>query len=162
MTWLIDIILWAMVAALAGAAYMTSGPVLRDSLRIGIKDFAGLVPRIALGVVGAGYIAAVIPQDVITGFLGPGSGWSGVALASVGGAVTPGGPVVGFALAASALKGGAGMAQVVAYVVAWSLFALQRVVMFEIPIMPARFVWFRVVVSLPLPFLAAATVMLLK
>ena len=30
---------------------------------------------IALGVVGSGYIAAIIPSEVITGWLGPDSGW---------------------------------------------------------------------------------------
>ena len=34
-------------------------------------DFINIVPRIALGVIGSGYIAAVIPQEIITGWLGP-------------------------------------------------------------------------------------------
>ena len=34
-------------------------------------EFINIVPRIALGVIGSGYIAAVIPQEVITGWLGP-------------------------------------------------------------------------------------------
>ena len=33
-------------------------------------DFINIVPRIALGVIGSGYIAAVIPQEIITGWLG--------------------------------------------------------------------------------------------
>ena len=40
--------------------------------------------------------------------------------------------------------------------VAWALFAFQRLILWEIPFMPAKFVWFRVAVSLPFPFLAAA------
>jgi hypothetical protein len=32
---------------------------------------------------------------------------------------------------------------VVAYVIAWALFALQPLIVWEIPFMPARFVWFR-------------------
>lgn len=39
--------------------------------------------------------------------------------------------------------------------IAWALFAFQRVILWEIPFMPARFVWFRAAVSLPFPFLAA-------
>jgi hypothetical protein len=38
---------------------------------------------------------------------------------------------------------------VIAYVVAWALFAFQRMILREIPFMPARFVWFRAAVSLP-------------
>jgi hypothetical protein len=58
-----------------------------------------------------------------------------------------------------ALKAGGGAPQVVAYVIAWALFAFQRVLLWEIPFMPARFVWFRAAVSLPCPFLAAAIAM---
>ena len=47
----------------------------------------------------------------------------------------------------------------IAYVVAWALFAFQRLLLWEIPFMPARFVWFRAAVSLPFPFLAAAIAM---
>ena len=69
------------------------------------------------------------------------------------------GPVVGFSIGAVALKAGGGAPQVVAYVIAWALFAFQRLILWEIPFMPARFVWFRAAVSVPFPFLAAAIAM---
>ncbi len=53
----------------------------------------------------------------------------------------------------------AAVPQVIAYVVAWALFAFQRLILWEIPFMPARFVWFRAAVSVPFPFLAAAIAM---
>ena len=77
----------------------------------------------------------------------------------IAGAATPGGPVIGFSIGAVALKSGGGMPQIIAYVIAWALFAFQRLLLFEIPFMPARFVWFRAAVSLPIPFLAAAMAM---
>jgi hypothetical protein len=156
---LIDILLWGSVAAVGFIAFQRGPKVLTDSLREGTKDFITVVPRIGLGVVGSGYIAAVIPQEIITGWLGPDSGWSGVLTAVIAGAATPGGPVVGFSIGAVALKSGGGAPQVVAYVIAWALFAFQRVILWEIPFMPARFVWFRAAVSLPFPFLAAAIAM---
>ena len=67
----------------------------------------------------------------------------------------------GFAIAAAALKGGAGAPQVIAYSVAWALFAIQRLIVFEVPMMPAYAVWMRASVSLPLPFLAAWAAMLI-
>ncbi len=69
--------------------------------------------------------------------------------------------MVGFSIGAAALKGGAGAPQVIAYVSAWALFALQRLFIWEMPVMPPRLVWLRVAASLPLPFLAAAGAMLL-
>jgi hypothetical protein len=114
-----------------------------------------------LGVVGSGYIAALLPQEVVGRWLGADSGITGLCIAVLGGAFTPGGPVIGFSIGAAALKGGAGTPQVVAYTIAWALFAVQRLFIWELPVMPERLVWLRVVASLPLPFLAAASVMLL-
>jgi hypothetical protein len=156
---IIDIILWGSVAALGFMAWQRGRTVLVSSAREGTMDFINIVPRIALGVIGSGYIAAIIPPQVITGWLGPNSGWSGVLAAVIAGAATPGGPVVGFSIGAVALKSGGGAPQVIAYVVAWALFAFQRLILWEIPFMPARLVWFRAAVSLPFPFLAAAIAM---
>jgi uncharacterized membrane protein YraQ (UPF0718 family) len=156
---LIDILLWGSVAGVGYIAWRRGRTVLVSSLREGSLEFAGIMPRIAIGVVGSGYIAAVIPQEVITGWLGPDSGWLGVLTAVIAGAATPGGPVVGFSIGAVALKAGGGPPQVTAYVVAWALFAFQRVILWEIPFMPPRFVWFRAAVSVPFPFLAAAIAM---
>jgi len=156
---IIDIILWSSVAALGFMAWQRGRTVLVSSAREGTMDFINIVPRIALGVIGSGYIAAIIPPEVITGWLGPDSGWSGVLAAVIAGAATPGGPVVGFSIGAVALKSGGGAPQVIAYVVAWALFAFQRLILWEIPFMPARFVWFRAAVSVPFPFLAAAIAM---
>ena len=156
---IIDIILWASVAVVGFIAWQRGRLILTTAVREGSMDFINIVPRIALGVIGSGYIAAVIPQEVITGWLGPDSGWLGVLTGVIAGAATPGGPVVGFSLGAVALKAGGGPPQIIAYVIAWALFAFQRLLLWEIPFMPARFVWFRAAVSLPFPFLAAAIAM---
>jgi hypothetical protein len=120
-----------------------------------------LVPRLAIGVLGSGYLAEIMPQQVVAAWLGPNSGILGTAIASVAGALTPGGPVVGFALGVAALKGGAGAPQIIAYSTAWALFALHRLFIWEMPYMPARVIWIRVLASLPLPFLAAWGAMLI-
>ena len=158
---IIDISLWGSVLVLGFIAFRRGRAVVVSAAREGTMDFINIVPRIALGVIGSGYIAAVIPPEVITGWLGPDSGWLGVLAATVAGAVTPGGPVVGFSIGAVALKVGGGTPQVIAYVVAWALFAFQRMILWEIPFMPARFVWFRAAVSVPFPFLAAAIAMVI-
>ena len=97
-----------------------------------------------LGVVGSGYIAALLPQEVVGRWLGADSGVTGLCIAVLGGAFTPGGPVIGFSIGAAALKGGAGTPQVIAYTIAWALFAVQRLFIWELPVMPQRLVWLRV------------------
>ena len=160
MNLVIDIALWAIVLALGLTLFLRDQPMFADSLRFARREFFALLPRIAIGMIGSGFIAELLPQHLIPSWLGPGTGAAGLILATFAGALTPGGPVVGFAIATAALKSGAGAPQVIAYSIAWALFALPRVLVFEIPSMPPRVVWLRVAVSLPLPFLAAWTAML--
>jgi uncharacterized membrane protein YraQ (UPF0718 family) len=157
----VNLLLWALVLVLAATAAMRGGGLLHDGVREGLIEFARLSPRIVIGVVGSGFIAAVLPKELIGTWLGPHSGFTGLAIAAIGGALTPGGPVVGFAVGSAALKSGAGAPQIIAYSTAWALYAVQRLLVWEIPMMPARVVWLRAAVSLPLPFLAAAGAMFL-
>jgi uncharacterized membrane protein YraQ (UPF0718 family) len=161
MIFFVDGLLWVIALGLGLVAASRSRTLLRDCIREGVIDCARLIPRILLGVVGSGYIAAILPEQVVGHWLGADSGFTGLCIAVIGGAFTPGGPVIGFSIGAAALKGGAGTPQVIAYTIAWALFAVQRLFIWEMPVMPQRLVWLRVIGSLPLPFLAAATAMLL-
>jgi hypothetical protein len=154
-------LLWVIVGILVLVAASRGGSLVETGLREGALDFVRLTPRVAIGVVGSGYVAAVLPPEMLAHLLGPDSGLLGTAIATLAGALTPGGPVVGFSVGVAALKSGAGAPQVIAYTTAWALFAIQRVISYEAVAMPARIVWLRVVVSIPVPFLAAAGAMLI-
>jgi hypothetical protein len=158
---LVNVLLWVLVGALALTAAVRSKALFREGATEGVRDFFLLLPRIIIGVVGSGYIAAVMPQDLITTWIGPGSGILGITIATLAGAITPGGAVVGFAVGAAALKGGGGAPQIIAYSTAWSLYALTRLVNWEVAMMPPRVVWLRAAVSVPLPFLAGLGAMLI-
>ena len=161
MTLAVNILLWLVVAALAFILSMRGRVLLNEGARVGFGEFVRLLPRIGAGVIGSGFIAEVLPKALVASWIGPGSGFLGVVVATLGGALTPGGPVVGFSIGAAALKSGAGAPQVIAYSTAWALYAIHRLVIWEVPLMPARVVWLRAAVSLPLPFMAAAIAMLL-
>lgn len=160
MTVAIDVMLWIVVGALALYARLRGRILFNEGVREGVIEFVKLLPRICIGVIGAGFVAAALPNDVIIPWVGPESGMLGAAIATIGGALTPGGPVIGFSIGAAMLKSGAGAPQVVAYTTAWALYALHRLVIYEMPMMPGRMVCLRAAVSLPLPFLAAAFAML--
>jgi hypothetical protein len=149
-------LLWVIVAALVLVAALRSGSIVETGLREGALDFLRLTPRVMIGVVGSGYVA-----EVLAGLLGPKSGLLGTAIATLAGAFTPGGPVVGFSIGVAALKSGAAAPQVIAYTTAWALFAIQRVASYEVVAMPAKVVWLRVLCSIPVPFLAAFGAMLI-
>jgi uncharacterized membrane protein YraQ (UPF0718 family) len=161
MIYLVDGLLWVIAIGLGLIAMSRSRKVFRDSVTEGAMDCVRLIPRIMLGVIGSGYIAALLPQEVMGNWFGADSGATGIIIAAVAGSITPGGPVVGFSIGAAALKGGAGAPQVLAYTIAWALFAWQRVFLWELPVMPPRLVWIRVAASLPIPFLVALGALLL-
>lgn len=147
---------------LAGIAIVLSAMAWkrgRSTLAKGVNDARGqfmhLLPRLLIGILGSGFLAHLMPKETVLAWFGPNSGLTGTALATLAGALTPGGPVVGYALGAAALKAGADFAQVIAYVTAWSLLTFNRMITWELPSMPARLVLIRVIVSLPFPFLAA-------
>jgi hypothetical protein len=157
----VTIVLWGLVSALALTAAVRSKALFREGAWEGARDFVVLIPRVLIGVVGSGYIAAVMPQELIAAWIGPNSGILGIIIGMLAGAATPGGAVVGFSVGAAALKSGAGAPQVIAYSTAWSLYTIQRLINWEIHMMPARVVWLRAAISIPLPFLAGLGALLL-
>jgi uncharacterized membrane protein YraQ (UPF0718 family) len=86
--------------------------------------------------------------------MGHGAGMKGILIGMTLGGITPGGPMTHFPVIASLFKMGVGIGPLVAYLTAWSLFGLQRVVMWEIPFLGPQVVAIRVTVSLFFPFLA--------
>lgn len=62
---LIDIFLWGLCAVLMAIAAVHSRAVLFACTREGVVDYFKLVPRIFIGVVGSGYLAEMLPQDVV-------------------------------------------------------------------------------------------------
>ncbi len=154
----LTVILYAIVAALLMSAWRRHDGTLQLSLTAATREILHLLPRLALGVIGSGFMAKALPQDQIVGWFGSGSGLLGVTLAAMAGALTPGGPVVGFAMGAAALKAGAGLPQVMAFVTGWSLYTLNRMLIWELPFMPPWLVKVRLLVSLPFPFITAGLV----
>jgi uncharacterized membrane protein YraQ (UPF0718 family) len=77
----------------------------------------------------AGYIQALVSKKMVTRWLGTGSGWRGIALACLGGALIPGGPYVYYPIAGALLKTGAGIGVLVAFVTAKNLWSVSRIPM---------------------------------
>ena len=136
--------------------------LLDNGARDGVSDFVLLLPRIALGVVGSGFIAEVLPKALVAAWIGAGLRRHGLVIATLARRAHAGRAGGRLLHRAAALKGGAGTPQVIAYSIAWALFAIHRLLIWELPMMPARIVWLRAAVSLPLPFLAAAAMLLAK
>jgi uncharacterized protein len=113
-----------------------------------------IIPRMVAAFTLAGLIQAVVPQETIVRWMGHGSGAKGILIGMTLGSVTPGGPMTHFPIIASLFKVGVGVGPLVSYLTAWSLFGLQRIIMWEIPFLGPKVVAVRVAVSLFFPFLA--------
>jgi hypothetical protein len=113
-----------------------------------------LAPRLPFALVAAECIGRLLPPAVISGWMGPGTGLSGVLLASVVGMALPGGPMLAFPLAIALERAGAGPEALVALITAWALVAINRTLLFEIPFLGGSFTGWRLALCLPLPLIA--------
>jgi hypothetical protein len=153
---------------LAGAAVIGLGyTFIRDRQRfsqacsIAAKGLMRLLPAVCLAMLAAALFVPIIPSSLIAQWIGPNSGVAGVAIASVIGALIPGGPIVSFPIILIFQAAGAGTAPLIALLSAWSVVAVHRLVAFELPLMGGHFTGQRLLASLPLPLLSGLIALLL-
>lgn len=144
----------AVLAALAGYACLRRPGAHRVAAARTRETFLALAPRLPFALIAAECIGRLLPREHVAALLGSGSGLSGTLLAAVLGGFLPGGPMVAFPLAIALFRAGAEQAPLVALITAWSLLALNRTLLFEVPLMGMRFTLARLAVSAPLPVVA--------
>jgi uncharacterized membrane protein YraQ (UPF0718 family) len=150
-------IVMGVLIALGGVALGRGGmPLLGEALTNGVRLFVRFGAVIFLSFLAAGLAETLMPRDWISGVLGQESGWKGLVIATLAGLMTPAGPYISMPLAAGMLRSGAAPATIVAFLSAWSLLAIHRLVAWEIPILGASFALTRWTLCLVLPVLAGA------
>lgn len=117
-----------------------------------IQTLAFTLPRILVALLGAGFVAELLPTEHVQALFGKQSGMFGILLAAIMGPITPGGAFVSFAIGAAALKAGAATAQVLTYVTAWALFSLTKILAYELPFLGRQTALIRIAICLPVPF----------
>jgi uncharacterized membrane protein YraQ (UPF0718 family) len=113
-----------------------------------------ILPVLGAALLLAGFVQAGVAKETIGRWLGAESGFRGLAVATLAGAATPGGPMAAFPLVLALAAGGADRGALIAYITAWSLNGFQRILIWEIPILGPEFALLRFFASLPLPILA--------
>jgi uncharacterized membrane protein YraQ (UPF0718 family) len=144
------------VALLAGFAQWQRPAAHAEALTEGKANLRGIAPRLPFALVAAVCLGRLLPPELVSGWIGAGSGLPGVLIASALGAALPGGPMLAFPLAIALLRAGAGPEALVALITAWSLIAVNRTLLFELPLLGARFAGWRLLLCTPLPVLAGA------
>ena len=97
---------------------------------LGLKSAGNILLQIAplliFAFIMAGMIQVLIPQEMISKWVGAESGIRGLLIGTVVGGFTPGGPYVSLPIAAGLLRAGASIGTMVAFMTAWSLLAISR------------------------------------
>ncbi len=127
---------------------------LQQGVRNSVENLVTMLPVLPLAIVTAGFISELIPQDAASAWIGPDAGLTGILIASVAGGITPGGPFISFPLALAFMKAGAGVPQVIAFISGWSVIALHRILLFEMPLLGPWFSLLRLLSTLLIPMLA--------
>ncbi|MFC1873143.1 permease [Chloroflexota bacterium] len=113
----------------------------------------GIIPLLVLAFVVAGMVQQLVPNEMISKWVGAESGLRGIFIGTVLGAISPGGPFVSMPLAAGLLRTGAGVGTMVAFMTSWSLIAVSRMPL-EVGILGWRFVLIRLACTFFFPLVA--------
>lgn len=155
------VLLWGTAGVLGLFVLRRPGRQMDKALRYAGGQALAVLPRIPIAVIAAGFLAELLPQEIISTWIGGDSGFRGILIASAVGAFIPSGPIISFPVAIALLHLGAGVPQLVAFLTAWSVFAMHRLLMWEIPLLGAGFAAKRLTASLVLPPIAAVVAWLI-
>jgi uncharacterized membrane protein YraQ (UPF0718 family) len=143
----------ALVAICMIIAYHRDDGTLTQGLHETWKMFRDIWVLLVVAWIFAGYIGVLLPEQFVAQWLGRGSGFKGIAIACVAGGLTPGGPFISLPIVAMLYRAGAGEGVIVAYLSAWSLYAVGRLP-FEISFIGVRLTAIRFASVLIFPPLA--------
>jgi len=149
----LTLVMAGLALLLSFVAWKREPGMMWEGWKSGLQVFIQILPLllIALGI--SGLVRVLIPQEAIAHWLGKESGWRGIFLGCLAGAVTPGGPYTSFPIVAGLFKAGAGLGTLVAYMTAWSLWAVARLPL-EIALINKEFAFYRFLSTLIFPPLA--------
>jgi uncharacterized membrane protein YraQ (UPF0718 family) len=142
--------------------YRRDGP--ERFLEILISDFdlfVSVVPKMLAACLIAAFVAVLMPREVVLRWVGSESGFLGIVVATLAGAICPGGAITIFPVAAAFVAIGADVGAAVAFITSWTLLGYARVLVWELPFFGGEFVIWRIVIALPLPIIAGVAARLL-
>ncbi len=97
-----------------------------------------ILPLLFFAFIVAGMVQVLLPNEVVSKWVGQESGFRGIMVGAAAGGLTPGGPFVSLPIAVGFLHAGASIGTMVAFLTAWSLWAFSRLPM-EVGIMGWKF-----------------------
>ena len=123
---------------LSALAIRKKDGTFQHGLQLGTSILIKVAPLIALSFIIVGMMQVLIPEDIISEWVGTDSGIKGIVLGTLLGGLMPGGPFTSLPIAVGLLQTGAGIGTMVAFVTGWSLLAFSRLPL-EIGLLGWRF-----------------------
>jgi len=123
--------------------------------------FGLMLPKVLAGCLIGAFVTLLLPRETIARWVGAESGLTGILVATVAGAILPGGPFTIYPVAGAFLLAGADAGAACAFVIAWTLIGYTRAIVWELPFFGLEFVTWRLIFSLPLPVIAGLLARLL-
>ena len=150
----INMIMYATPVALGAYTLTRADKSFQRGILRGVEQFIIILQRMSCALIGAEFMAMLIPTQVISGFLGSDAGIVAILIGSIIGMLVPSGPVISFSIAATLLHAGASVPALMSFLTAWSLFSAHRIIIYEIPLLGASFTRLRLTSVLILPVLS--------
>ena len=114
---------------------------------VGLKSAGHLLiqilPLLVFAFIAAGMIQVILPQELLSRWIGEKSGMKGIWIGTVAGGFSPGGPYVSLPVVAGLMHSGASVGTLVAFLTGWSLWAISRLPM-EVGILGWKFTLIRI------------------
>ncbi|MDH7499992.1 MAG: permease [candidate division NC10 bacterium] len=111
-------------------------------LKWAVQLLIQILPLLVFAFIVAGMIQVLVPQELLSRWIGEKSGTRGIWIGTVAGGFSPGGPYVSLPIVAALLHSGASVGTLVAFLTGWSLWAVARIPM-EVGILGWRFTLIR-------------------
>jgi len=147
------IVMGVIAIALLVIGYQKGGGEHILGLKSGGVLLIQILPLLIFAFIIAGMIPVLVPTEIISTWIGEGSGIRGILIGTVVGGFMPGGPYVCLPIAAGLLRVGASVGTMVAFVTAWSLWAVSRLPL-DIAILGWQFTLIRLVCTFFFPPIA--------
>jgi uncharacterized membrane protein YraQ (UPF0718 family) len=138
------IIMGILAVALLIIGYRQGQGQHAEGLRLAFNMAIQIIPLLIFAFVIAGMVQVLLPQEVLSKWVGSESGFRGILIGSIAGGLSPGGPYVSLPIVAGLLNSGASVGTMVAFLTGWSLWAVARLPM-EVGILGWKFTAIRLI-----------------
>ncbi len=147
------IVMGVLAAILLFAGYARGEGQHLEGMKSALAMTLSVLPLLVFAFVVAGMVQTLVSAETISRWVGAESGLRGIVIGTIAGGLAPGGPYVSLPVAAGLVRSGAGTGTMVAFLTAWSLWAVARLPM-EVGVLGWRLTLARIVSTFFFPPIA--------